>query len=159
MIGKGCLFVFCALGLVPATGFGMPAAADAPSSDCLCRLIVTLDGFRNDAGQAAISLFSQPRGFPDNPRHAFRSLLVPIRNGKARAVFESIPYGRYAIGILHDENGNQRMDKSFFGFPREGFGVSGTGHTFRSTPRFEDARMEITSPTLELKITLHYLRK
>jgi uncharacterized protein (DUF2141 family) len=156
---KGFPSVVCALVLFTAMKPCLSTAADTASTESLCRLIVVLEDFRNDTGQAAISVFNHPRGFPDNPRHAFLSQLLPIRDGKARAVFESIPYGRYAIGVLHDENGNQRMDKSFFGFPREGFGVSGTGHTFRSTPRFEDALMEITSPTLRLKITLHYLRK
>lgn len=158
MIGKGCLVVFFALWLIPARGLSK-AAPDTASSESLCRLIVVMEGFRNDTGQAAISLYRQARGFPDNPRHAFRSLLAPIRDGKARAVFESIPSGSYAVGVLHDENRNEKMDKSFFGVPREGFGVSGTGHSFRSTPRFEDARIEITSPTLKLKIPLHYLRK
>lgn len=42
----------------------------------------------------------------------------------ASITFEAIPYGRYAIAILHDENDDMKMNKNFFGLPREGYGFS-----------------------------------
>lgn len=136
-----------------------PVVADATATPTLARLVIAMRNFRNDKGQAAVALFDQPKGFPDKSRHAFRVQAVPIGEGRAEAVFESIPYGRYAVGVLHDENLNEKMDRNFFGIPREGFGVSGQGHTYRSTPRYEDALFDVASPARSLHISVHYMNR
>ncbi|QDH79239.1 DUF2141 domain-containing protein [Echinicola soli] len=43
---------------------------------------------------------------------------LPIR-------LDALPEGNYMIAVLHDSNGNGKLDYSFFGVPKEGFAFSG----------------------------------
>ncbi|AWW28787.1 hypothetical protein DN752_00810 [Echinicola strongylocentroti] len=38
---------------------------------------------------------------------------------------DKLPTGKYMIAVLHDANGNGKLDYSFFGVPKEGYGFSG----------------------------------
>lgn len=56
--------------------------------------------------------------------------------------FANLPSGNYAIAILHDENGNSRLDR-FAGIPREGIG-------FSRNPRFSFGPPEFSSASFAL---------
>ena len=52
------------------------------------------------------------------------SAKIEIINGKATANFENVPKGNYAIVVLHDRNGNGKMDFDQNGIPQENYGTS-----------------------------------
>lgn len=63
--------------------------------------------------------------------------------------------GDYALALVHDENGNGRMD-TFLGMPREGFGFSRDAPVRFGPPRFEDARFALEG-SQTLVVTMRYL--
>lgn len=118
---------------------------------------VEMSGFRNDQGVARALLFDSSEGFPDDFNKALLNLQAEIRDGRAEISFSDIPLGFYAISVLHDENGDNRMATSLLGFPEEGFGVSnGVGSRF-GPPDFKDARVILLIDRLQVPVKVEYL--
>jgi len=115
-----------------------------------------MTGFRNDRGNALITLFRDSKGFPDNAALAFRTHSAVITNGQTVVDFDDTPVGNYAIGVLHDENDNGRMDTNWLGIPIEGYGASNNPRNRTSAPSFKSALFKLAPPGLTLVITIHY---
>ena len=54
-----------------------------------------------------------------------------------------LPQGRYAIGVFHDANRNNRLDTGLFGIPKEQFGFSNGASGRFGPPSFADAGFEL----------------
>ena len=52
-------------------------------------------------------------------------MVIKIRDALARCDFLSIPLGTYALGVVHNENMNGKLDSKWLGIPKEGYGVEG----------------------------------
>ena len=61
--------------------------------------------------------------------------------------------GRYAVGIFHDANLNNRLDNYFFGVPKEQYGFSNNARGFMGPPSFDSAAVNVEGRT-EIDITL-----
>jgi uncharacterized protein (DUF2141 family) len=120
-------------------------------------LTIKLIGFRNDKGQVCVSLFNNPKGFPGNHDKAFKIMRSGIRDQRATIEFTDLTYGTYAVGVLHDENLNNKMDTNFIGMPKEGFGASNNPKSFMGPPSFESAVFEINSNNKTIEINIKYL--
>jgi uncharacterized protein (DUF2141 family) len=126
------------------------------ASPRLATLTVTMTGFHSNAGVAQVTLFDNADGFPDEPDLAFLHGSSPIVDGVSEIVFESVPLGVYAVGVIHDENSNERMDTNFFGKPREGYGASNDARGRFGPPSFEDARFDVDADMVTTPITIAY---
>jgi uncharacterized protein (DUF2141 family) len=85
---------------------------------------VTISNLRSNKGHVLISLFKEGTGYPDSPEKAFRKEKLAITANKAQVIFSDLPAGNYAIAILHDENDDMKMNKTWVGLPKEGYGFS-----------------------------------
>lgn len=85
---------------------------------------VNIINLRNSNGRVLISLFKDGIGYPDQPEKAFRKTSISITDNQAFFLFTDIPFGNYAIAILHDENDDKQMNKNSLGLPKEGYGFS-----------------------------------
>ena len=57
--------------------------------------------------------------------------------------------GEYAISLFVDFNGNKKIDKNFFGIPREQYGFSNNVMGRMSAPTFDQAKFMVTGPTTQ----------
>jgi len=80
----------------------IPARADGVAGT----IHVDITGFRNDNGQVLCDLYSSPEAFPGSPEHADAHTVASIAQGRAACEFHNVTPGRYAIGVVHDENKN-----------------------------------------------------
>jgi uncharacterized protein (DUF2141 family) len=64
--------------------------------------------------------------------------------------------GRYALAVIHDENGNGRLDK-FMGIPREGFGFSRNPRIRMGPPRFDEVRFDVAAGNVRQIVRMKYL--
>ena len=118
---------------------------------------VDVTGFRNGRGVALIAIYRSKAGFPDDGRRAWRREAVAIADGKASLRFASIPPGRYAVAVLHDENENFEMDQNFLGIPKEGYGVSRNAVGRFGPPKWRDAVFEVAAANrVSLRIRMIY---
>jgi uncharacterized protein (DUF2141 family) len=119
-------------------------------------LTVKLIGFRSDHGQVCVSLFNKSKGFPGKYDQAFKIVRSPIIGKQATVAITDLPYGTYAVSVLHDENSNNKMDTNIIGIPREGFGSSNNPKERFGPPTFDDARFDLKSPSKSIEINIKY---
>ena len=117
---------------------------------------VTMVGFRNEKGAMRISLFDSKKGYPGDHRRAVRTGSGRIQNGKAAFSFTGVPHGTYAIAVLHDENGNGKMDTNAIGIPKEGGGASNDAKARFGPPKFDEAKFVLRDAQLKLRINIRY---
>ena len=79
----------------------------------------------SNQGQVIVSLYNQDKGFPDKFEQAYRHKKVAVKDGKAHHTFQDVPWGDYAVTVMHDENGNGEIEKNWLGMPKEKVGISG----------------------------------
>ena len=137
--------------LFPATS---ALAHQAPAATT-CTLIVHIDGFRNQKGDAGLSVFNSSDGWPENNDKSFQHGPHPFTETSTTIPLQ-LPPGRYALAALHDENSNHKLDRNMFSIPKEGFGFSNNPKVFLSPPSFDTAAMPVTCPTTETTIHLIY---
>jgi len=127
----------------------------SPAQDCTLRIHV--DGLRNSTGVVGTAIFTSAQGWPEDMSKVFRHGPTPIMPGErqATAVWE-LPPGDYGVVAIHDENKNHKLDRNFFGIPKEGFGFANNPHVGLSTPGFNQAIVHVTCPATETSIHIIY---
>ncbi|MCU1282197.1 MAG: hypothetical protein JWM53_5743 [bacterium] len=131
------------------------ASAEKPPEAAIIR--AQIKDLRNNTGQVGCSLFRSADGFPGSMEKAVQRLLVPIKDKAATCEFKGVSPGIYAIGSIHDENGNGKLDRPTFGAPTEGWGTSRDAKAgFMRGPRFGDAAMRFAVGTSPISISIHY---
>lgn len=117
-------------------------------------LVAKVSGARSETGVIGCALFAAELGFPmDNS--AARQLWVPVEAGSATCRFADVPAGRYAISVLHDLNGNRKVDTNLFGIPKEGWAVSNNAAPRLRAPRFDEAAFVVDdAPLIQLDLRL-----
>lgn len=117
---------------------------------------LTVTGLRSTKGQVLVCLTREADAFPDCSESAgARTAIVPAAN--PQATFADLPRGRYAIAVLHDENGNGRADKTLGLIPREGFGFSRDAPVRLGPPTFAQAAFEVGGEDITQSIRMRYL--
>jgi uncharacterized protein (DUF2141 family) len=125
-------------------------ATPAPAHD----LTLVVDGVRNTRGVIGVLLFNSPEGWPEHVASAFISVAVPAQAPVTVMTIHDLPAGVYAIVVLHDENSNMKLDRTWFGKPKEQWGMSNNPRFFLSAPSFDSARFTLAASE-EMYIALH----
>jgi uncharacterized protein (DUF2141 family) len=126
-----------------------------PAYSETCPVILRVQGFRNHVGRLGVTVFNQPDGWPEENGKAFFHDSFPI-SGDQTVARLTLPEGRYAIAVLHDENSNHKLDRNFIGIPKEGFGFSNNPRVHLTAPAFDIAALPLACPTTEVSIQLIY---
>ena len=109
-------------------------------------LTVEVKDFRSARGEVIFSLFNQKEDWLNKDR-IFRKQTIPVGSPITTLTFENIPAGTYALSILHDENGDGKMQTRFLGIPAEGLAISNDASFQFGPPRFSDARFSLEEDT------------
>lgn len=133
----------------------LPGSAAICQAPATCKLVVHIDGFRNQKGDAGVTVFKSPDGWPENNDKAFLHGGHPFSGDKTTVELQ-VPPGRYAVAVLHDENSNHKLDRNMFGWPKEGFGFSNNPKVNLTAPNFNTAAFQVNCPVTETTIHLIY---
>ena len=143
MLGKAiaaCIVGACALS---------PFAPSAMAGE----VVVRVTGVRAAGGSIGCVLFPSMAGFP------MEGVNVPMvwlqASDGAVCRFGDVPAGVYAIAVVHDLNGNQRVDTNFVGIPTEPWGVSNNVRPLMRAPKFDEAAIRVAPDqtlTVDVKI-------
>jgi uncharacterized protein (DUF2141 family) len=119
---------------------------------------VTVTQLRNAEGLVIACMTGDPARFPKcrSGTPSYRTI-VDAHAGKVTLTFPGVAPGRYAIALLHDENGNGKADRALGMMPREGFGFSRDAKVVMGPPRFEDAMFEVSDSPKSLAIKMRYM--
>lgn len=126
-------------------------AASLPSS-----LDLEITGLRSGRGNVLICLTANPRAFPDCRKDAAAHRLTVAAGVAGEIRIDNIAPGAYALSLIHDENGNGKLDTSLM-IPREGFGFSRNPAIGFGPPRFSAARFEIAGAAAVQSVRVKYM--
>ncbi len=134
-------------------GWASPAAAG--------EVEVQVHGVATARGEILVALFAGDQHWLDmDSADALRVLPAPAPETPAAARFSDLAPGEYAVAVLHDLNGNRKLDMRWFPFPkpREPSGVSGNEVPRVGPPRYQKARftLEAGAPRMQLDIDLQH---
>jgi uncharacterized protein (DUF2141 family) len=120
-------------------------------------LHVTVTGLRSVQGQVLACLVSSAAAFPDCSRDpAARKLAVPVQFATVELDFGAVPPGTWAVAVVHDENGNGRMDKRLI-MPREGYGFSRDAPVRMGPPSFRSAAFAVGAQPVRHALRMRYM--
>ena len=136
---------------VAATAFyAAPAFSESSST-----VLIEVSGFKNTRGTLNCRLFTKAADFPDG--EGIVTLRVPITGSNTSCSFSNVEPGTYAIAVVHDENGNGKLDKNFVGVPSEGYGVSNNKTYALSAPKWNESNFTLgTAESKALPVKLRY---
>jgi uncharacterized protein (DUF2141 family) len=119
-------------------------------------IVVAVGTFRNTDGAFVCRLFSTPAGFPEGTAGTVERRL-PVRGGTGTCVFDNVSPGLHAISVMHDENGNRKLDKNFIGVPTEGYGASNNHTHAMSAPTWDESKFTVEpGKNMGISIALRY---
>lgn len=117
---------------------------------------VSLSGFRNNTGTVIINLFNKPEGYP-KPENAYQKITLTPKEG-LRATFSGVPYGRYSVSVIHDENKDEQFTMRWLPWPQplEGGGFSNNTEATMGPPEYKKTLFDHKSPKTGQKIKITY---
>ena len=115
-------------------------------------LVVRVKGLASDEGNLRFSLFDSKASFMKTP---IRAELIEIRDREGTWIVEDLPYGEYAVLVHHDVNGNGKMERHWYGKPKEPAGASNDAPAKFGPPKYKDAKFQFESSELTLSITVY----
>jgi len=132
---------------------GMMLTAAAPGQ---ATVSVTVTDLRSAKGKVLACLTTREDAFPDCEKDPLaRKLTVPAAT-EVHLDFGPVPAGRYAVSLIHDENGNGKLDTRLM-IPREGYGFSNDAPVRMGPPKFERAAFTVEGELVRLAIRMRYL--
>lgn len=116
-------------------------------------LELDLQGLSGGTGQVLVAVFGA-EGWLRQPIAVTRQDAAAQRGGALRLMLKEVPEGVVGVSVIHDLNGNGRLDMNAMGMPQEPTAFSNNAVGQFGPPRFEQASFELTSAGA--RITLNF---
>ena len=149
-IGLFAMTLFILVVLMVAGGIGgqSPSRGD---------ITVVITNIRNDDGEILISLYDKAEGFPKDRSAIIRTAAIPAElSGQVTTVFDDLPYGDYAIAVLHDEDLSQDMTFGAFHLPKEGYCFSNNVKVRVKPPKFKKTKFTLDGDNVTQTLRMKY---
>lgn len=110
----------------------------------------------SDSGDLIIAVYREEDSWLELDR-AFAKKIIPVRTDTVIVVFKDVPFGQYALSVIHDKNKNAKFDMRWFPFPKpkEGAGVSNNNRRM-GKPRYDRALFTVADDTISLQVEMAY---
>lgn len=121
------------------------------------KLTVNITGIDPAEGNLEISLFDSAENFLKKPWSQKTGKIA--EDGTSTVSFSALPAGEFAIVVVHDANGNNKLDNGFLGFGAESYAYTENPDNARwyrflfGKPAFEEAVFEMTE-SMEITVSL-----
>ena len=117
-------------------------------------LIVTVEHIKTPGGYIHVALYDSEDNFLKT--HC-QSKTIAADKGAVSVIFEGLAPGQYALGVIHDSNGNGLLDTNLLGIPKEGFGFSNGSLGRFGPPKFDKAKFTWCGEKETVVVQLKYL--
>ena len=118
-------------------------------------LVVTISDIRNTNGSLLVAVMNTDAAWNNTEKPvAVDKVAVTDAATKDGLVLKfQLPAGSYAVQVMHDENGNGKLDANFMGIPTEGYGFSNNPTVMRRA-HFSEAKFDITEAPAAITVRL-----
>lgn len=141
--------------LAIAASAALLAGATPPKSG---DITVAVTDLRSGKGVVRACLTAHSETFPKCRKEAATyETVAPAANGGIKLFFKDVPPGRYSIALLHDENGNGKIDRALGMMPKEGFGFSRDAKVRMGPPKFDEAAFDYSGEEKVVTIRMRYM--
>ena len=113
-------------------------------------LEIKITNIKKNSGKIIVEIYSSKSSWLKTP---YKKLVLST-NQDFQTVSFNIPYGKYAITIYQDMNGNGETDMNFLGIPKEPVGFGNNYKPF-GEPKFEKALIEFKANSKPPEIKLY----
>lgn len=152
-ISAGILMLLVTAATPASAPIATPSTQAASAAPALHMRVVNM---RNSNGQVICTLYDSTGGFPSDSNKAIRQVTVPIKDDAAACNFAGIAPGKYALVTFHDENGNGKFDRNWFGLPKEGYAFSNNVRPVFAPPSFKAAAFDYAGGDQWLTVAMRY---
>lgn len=131
------------------------AVLAATTAGAQSKIVALISNARNDRGVCRVCLFNNAAAFNGDGGAPVQCVQSLVKGGASEAQFDNVPAGVYAVAVFHDVNKNNKMDKSFLGIPKEGYGASRNKLPFAAAPGFDENSFTVpdkTTTTLRIRL-------
>lgn len=135
--------IFAILGLAVLSAASLATAAT---------LEVEITDIRSSEGQLMVAVHASAEGWDGKTTPVAAQLHAPSGE-RALLSFEGLAPGSYAVQVMHDQNGNGKLDANFMGMPIEGYGFSNNPEVMRKAT-FDEARVEVGEGGTRIQLRL-----
>ena len=115
-------------------------------------LEVTFNQLRSSKGMIRLCVTANPKSFPGCAKDA-HAITRSVPAGEHVIRVQGLVPGTYALSVIHDENGNGKLDSNMIGMPVEAYGFSNNPNVMRK-PTWDEARFEVGVQDAAIAITL-----
>ena len=109
-------------------------------------LALHIDNIPQSHGRLMIQVLASEAQFKDEAPAAAQ-LVLPAQAGSVRFSTDALPSGRYSIRVMHDLDGNGKLNTNMVGMPREPWGFSNNAKGSFGPPSWKDAVFEVSGDT------------
>ena len=121
------------------------------------KLTVNITGIDPAEGNLEVSLFDSAENFLKKPWSQKVGKIA--EDGTSSVSFSALPAGEFAVVVVHDANGNNKLDNGFLGIGAESYAYTENPENARwyrfmfGKPAFEEAVFEMTE-SMEITVSL-----
>lgn len=135
--------------LMSATGALLPVLAAQGGG-----LEVVVTNVESSQGYIMVALYNSDATYMKEDL-AVADAKVQARAGEVAVSFPDLGDGSYAVTLYHDANGNGKLDKTWLGLPKEGYGFGNNARGRMSAPSFAQSIVKVEGGTA-IKVYLTY---
>ena len=120
-------------------------------------LVVNIGNINHEGGHFIISIYKDESSFLKKADMVFIydfSELDKTHAGDTSLTIKQLPFGSFALGVVHDVNGNKEMDTKIFGIPAEPVGFSNNPRNKFGPPKFKQSVFTFSEDQQQLQINL-----
>lgn len=116
-------------------------------------LSVTVENVPVNRGTLLIGIYDSADTFRVN--QLSQSIKVPVKQkGSISAVIPNLKPGKYAIAVVHDLNGNDKLDRGGFKIPIEPFGFTNNPKIMFGPPKFDQCVINVEEKQNKVRVVL-----
>lgn len=135
-----------------ALAVGLCASLASVAAVHAAALEVEITQIRSRDGQLLVAVHASAEGWDGKIAPTAVRRLTPSGDS-AVLHFEGLAPGSYAVQVMHDQNGNGRLDSNFLGRPIEGYGYSNNPQVMRKAT-FDEARVDVGEGDTRIQLRL-----
>lgn len=125
------------------------SAAPLPAGAETGTLIVSVSDLQSDEGDLRFVMFDSKKSFLKSPA---RAEIIEIVDRQGSWIVEDLPHGTYAVLVHHDIDGSGRMERHWYGKPKEPTGASNDAPSRFGPPKFKHAKFEFAASSMTITI-------
>lgn len=117
-------------------------------------LILQFQNLESTEGQIRVAVYNSSETFLNEDKILVAKEIKVIQAGENELIIDDLPFGKYAIAVYHDINGDRALDTNLFGVPKEPYCFSNKGMSKWKKPSFEDAAFNFSTDGQVIKLAL-----